>query len=111
MSMKMLEGDNLSHELFLTTREKTKLRNAFENNLSTDIKSSKTQISKLIQSGGFLGSLKGSFLGSLNKTAGPLMKVAVPVAKSVLAALEIRAAASAIDTRIQKKYLVLERQH
>ena len=63
MNIKMFEGNNLPHELLLTTRLKTKLRNAFENNMSTDIKFSKAQISKIIQSGGFLG--------SLSKTTGP----------------------------------------
>ena len=71
----MLNQNNLPHELLLTTRQKTKLRNAFNNNMSTDIKLSKAQISKIIQSGGFLGSL-------LSKLAGPLMKVAVPLAKN-----------------------------
>ena len=61
----MLDGSNLFHELLLTTRQKTKLRNAFNNNMSTDLKLSKAQISKIIQSGGFLGSL-------LSKLAGPL---------------------------------------
>ena len=98
MSLKMLEGNYLPHELLLTTRQKTKLRNAFNNNMSTDLKLSKAQISKIIQSGGFLGSL-------LSKLAGPLMKVAIPLAKNVLAPLEITAAASAIDAidRIQKE--------
>ena len=64
--------------------------------MSTDIKLSKAQISKIIQSGGFLGSL-------LSKLAGPLMKVAIPLAKNVLAPLGITAAASAIDAGIQKK--------
>ena len=64
--------------------------------MSTDLKLSKGQISKIIQSGGFLGSL-------LNKLAGPLMKVAVPLAKNILAPLGITAAASAIDAGIQKK--------
>ena len=82
--------NNLPHELLLTARQKTKLRNAFENNTSTDIKLSKAQISKIIQSGGVLGSL-------LSKLAGPLMKVAVPLAKNTLAPLVITAAASAID--------------
>ena len=41
----MFSGNNLPHELLLTTRKKTKLRNAIENNMSTDIKLSKTQIS------------------------------------------------------------------
>ena len=55
MSFKMFDGNDLPHELLLTTRQKTKLRNAFNNNMSTDLKLSKAQISKIIQSGGFLG--------------------------------------------------------
>ena len=55
MNAKMFNGNNLPHELLLTTRQTTKLRNAIENNMSTDIKLSKAQISKIIQSGGFLG--------------------------------------------------------
>ena len=52
MNNKTFNGNNLPHELSLTTRQKTKLRrNTFENNIS------KAQISKIIQSGGFLGSL------------------------------------------------------
>ena len=96
ISLKMFNGNDLPHELLLTTRQKTKLRNAFNNNMSTDLKLSKAQISKIIQSGGFLGSL-------LSKLAGPLMKVAIPLAKNVLAPLGITAAASAIDAGIQKK--------
>ena len=92
----MFNGNNLPHELLLTTRQKTKLRNAFNNNMSTDLKLSKAQITKIIKSGGFLGSL-------LSKLAGPLMKVAVPLAKNILAPLGITAAASAIDAGIQKK--------
>ena len=80
----------------MTTRQKTKLRNAFGNNMSTDIKLPKKQISKIIQSGGFLDSL-------LSKIAGPLMKVAVLLAKNILAPLGITAATSAIDAGIQKK--------
>ena len=49
----MFNGKNLPHELLLTTRQTTKLRNAIENNMSTDIKLSKAQISKIIQFGGF----------------------------------------------------------
>ena len=64
--------------------------------MSTDIKLSKVQISKIIQSGGFLGSL-------LSKLAGPLMKVAIPLAKNILAPLGITGAASGIDAGIQKK--------
>ena len=96
MSLKMLNGNDLPHELLLTARQKTKLRNAFNNNMSTDLKLSKVQISKIIQSGGFLGSL-------LSKLAGPLMKVAIPLAKNVLGLLGIAATASAIDAGIPKK--------
>ena len=96
MILNMFDRNYLPHELLLTTRQRTKLRNAFNNNMSTDLKLSKAQISKIIQSGGFLGSL-------LSKLAGPLMKVAVPLAKNILAPLGITAAASAIDTEIQKK--------
>ena len=63
--------------------------------MSTDLKPSKPQISKIIQSGGFLGSL-------FSNLAGPLMKVAIPLAKNVLAPLGITAPASAIDAEIQK---------
>ena len=92
----MFAENDLPHELLLTTRQKTKLRNAFNNNVSTDLKFSRAQISKIIQSGGFLGSL-------LSKLAGPLMKVAIPLAKNVLAPLGTTAAASAIDPGIQTK--------
>ena len=57
MNARMFNGNNLPHELLLTTRQTTKLRNAIENNMSTDIKLSEARISKIIQSGGFLGSL------------------------------------------------------
>ena len=76
INLKMLDGNNLLHELLLTTREKTKLRNAFNKNISTDSKLSKAQISKIIQSGGFLGSL-------LSKLAGQFMKLAIPLAKNI----------------------------
>ena len=45
----MFNGNDLSHELLLTTKQKTKLRNAFNNNISTNLKLSKAQISKIIQ--------------------------------------------------------------
>ena len=82
--------------MLLTTRQNTKLRNAINNNLATDIKLSKAQIKKLIQSGGCLSKL-------LSKLAGPLIKVALPLAKNVLASLGLTAAMSAIDGSIQKK--------
>ena len=89
ISLKMLDGNDLPHELLLTTRKKTRLRNAFNNNASTDLKLCKAHISKIIPSGGFLGSL--------------LSKLAVSLAKNVLAPLGITAASSVIDARIQKK--------
>ena len=92
----MFDGYNMPHELLLTTRQETKLRNAFNNNMSADIKLPKAQITKIVQSGGFLGSL-------ISKLAGSLMKVAAPLAKNILAPLGITAAASAIDAGIQKK--------
>ena len=52
----------------MTARQKAKLRNAFNNNMSTDLKLAKAEISKISQSGGFLEAL-------LSKLAGPLMKV------------------------------------
>ena len=96
MSLNMFDGNYLPHELSLTTRRRTKLRNAFNNNISTDVTLSKAHISKIIQSGEFVGSL-------LSKLAGPLIKVAVPLAKNILAPLGITTAASAIDAEIQKK--------
>ena len=80
---------NFPHKLLLTNRQVANLRKAFANYLSTDIKLSKTQISKMIQSGGFLGRL----LGPLLKTGLPLMKnVIKPLAKSVLFLLGLTAA-------------------
>ena len=96
MSLKMFEGNDPPHELLLSTRQRKNLRNAFNNNLSIDLKLSKAQISKIIQSRGFLESL-------LSKLASPLMKVAIPLATNVLVQLGITAATSAIDAGIQKK--------
>ena len=94
MNARMFSANNLPHELLLTTRQTTKLRNAIENNISTDIKLSKAPISKIIQSGGFLGKL----LGPLLKTGLQLIKNEIkPLAKSVLIPLGLTAAASAAD--------------
>ena len=65
----------MPHELFLTTRQTTKIRNAFANNMSTDIKLSKAQISKIIQSGGSFG----SWPGNLGKK--PLTNIAIHLAR------------------------------
>ena len=96
LAIRNFNKNERSHELLLTTRQNTKLRNALNNNSATDIKLSKAQIKKIIQSGGFLGKL-------LSKLAGPLLKVALPLAKNVLAPLGLTAARSAIDGSIQKK--------
>ena len=75
------DNTNFPHELLLTNRQVENIRKAFANHLSTDIKLSKTQLSKMIRSGGFLG----RFLGPLLKTGLPLMKSVIkPLAKSVL---------------------------
>ena len=100
ISLKMFNGKNLPHELLLTTRQKINIRNAINNNRSTDLKLSKAQINKIIQSGGFLGRL----LGPLLKTGLPLKKnVIKPLAKSVLIPLGLTAAAAAADAGIHKK--------
>ena len=98
----MFAENDLPHGLLLTTRQKSKLRNAFNNNMSTDLKLSKTQISKIDQSGGFLGRL----LGTLLKTGLPSIKIVIkPLAKSVLIPLGLTAAASAADAGIYKRIL------
>ena len=106
MNARMFSANNVPHELLLTTRPTSTLRNAIENNMPTDIKLSKDQISKIIQSGGLLGKL----LGPLSKTGLPLIKnIIKPLAKSVSIPLGLTAAASAADAGIQKKTnLVLE---
>ena len=91
---------NFPHELLLTNRQVENNRKPFANHLSTDIKLSKIQLSKMTQSGGFLGRL----LGPLLKTGLPLMKSLIkPLAKTVLIPLGLPAAASAADARIHKK--------
>ena len=96
------DNTNFPHELLLTNRQVANLRKAFANQLSTDIKSSKAQLPKMIQSGGFLGKR----LAPLLKTGLPLMKSAIkPLAKSVLIPLGLTAAASAADAGIHKKIL------
>ena len=92
---------NFPHKLLLTDRQVSSLREYFANNLSADIKFSKTQLSKMIQSGRFLSRL----LGPLLKTGLPLIKnVIKPLANSVLILLGLTTAASAADAGIHKKY-------
>ena len=91
---------NFPHKLLLTNRQVPSLRKAFADRSSTDIKLLKTQLSKVIQSGGFLGRL----LGPLRKARLPLIKSVVkPLAKSVLIPLGLTAVASAADAGIHKK--------
>ena len=96
LGIKNFNKNDLPHESLLKTRESIKLRNAINNNMSTDIKFSRAQLKKLIQSGGFLGKL-------LSKLAGPLMKAAMPLAQNVSSPLGLTAAMSAIDGSIQNK--------
>ena len=103
MNARMFNGNNIPHGLLLTTGQTSKLSNAIENTISTDIKLIKAQISKIIQSEEFLGTL-------LSKIAGPLMKVAVPIAKKVLAPLRLTAAMSANMEVFKRKYIVLEQR-
>ena len=92
------DNTNFPHKLLLTETQVANIHKAFSNNLSRYVKFSKTQLLKMMQSEGFIGNL-------LSKLAGPLMKVAMPLAKNVLAPLGLTAAMSAIDRSIKKKML------
>ena len=70
------DNTNFPHELLLTNTQVANIRKAFAKHSSTDIKLSKTQLSKMIQSGGFLG-----------KHLGPLLKTGLPLLKSVIKTL------------------------
>ena len=96
------DNTNFPHELLLTNRQVANIGKAFAKNTSTDIKLSKTQLSKMIQSGGFLG----RHLGPLLKTGLPLIKNVIrPLAKSALIPLGLTEAVSAADAGIHKKIL------
>ena len=96
------DNTNFSHELLLTNRQVANIRKVFANHSSTDIKLSKTQLSKMIQSGGFLG----KHLGPLLKTGLPLVKSVIkPLTRSVLIPSGLTAAAQAADTGIHRKIL------
>ena len=94
INSKTFSSANLLHELFLTQRKITKLKNNIENNMSADIKLSKAQKKKkkIVTSGGFLGELLGL-----------LLKIATPLVTKALSILGLSAASSAIDAGIQKK--------
>ena len=96
---------NFAHKLLLTDRQVSNIRKAFANNSSAAIKLLKTQLSKMIQSGGFLSRL----LDPLLKTGLPLIKnVIKPLAKSVLIPLGLTAAASTVDAGIHKNIRIRE---
>ena len=96
------DGINFLYKLLLTYRQVANLHKVFANKLSIDIKSLKSHLSKIIQSGRFLGRL----LSSLLKTGLPLMEnVIKPLARSVLIPLRLTAATSTADAGIQKKIL------
>ena len=102
LSSNMIGDDeaNFSHKLLLSNRQVANICKTFANYLSTYFKSSKTQISQMAQSEGFLNIL----LGSLLKTRLPLIKnVIKPLAKSVLIPIGLTAEASAVDAGIRKK--------
>ena len=91
---------NFPHKLLLTNRQVANLRKAFANHTSTDIKLSKTQLSKMIQLGGFLGRL----LDPLLKIGLPLMKSVIQLlAKIVLIPLGLTSAISPADAGIHLK--------
>ena len=91
LNKKNFEVEEFPHELFLTTRQTTKIRNAFANNMSTDIRLSKAQIPTIIQSGGSFGSL----LGNLGKKS--LINIAIPLARDNLHGLVYNLTSSAIN--------------
>ena len=91
VNKKNFEDEELPHELFLTTRQTTKIRNAFANNMSTDTKLSKAQISKIIQSGGSFG----SWLANLGKKALP--NIAIPLTRDNLPGLVSNLTSNAIN--------------
>ena len=91
LNKKNFEDEELPHKLFLTIRQTTKIRNAFSNNISTDIKLSKAQISKIIQSGGSFG----CWLGNLRKKT--LTNITIPLARDNLPGLVGNITSSAIN--------------
>ena len=91
MNKKNFEDEEFPHEIFLTTRQTTKIRNIFANNMSTDIKLSKTQVSKMIQSGGLLRNI----LGNLGKKL--ITDLAIPLARKNLPGLVSNLVSNAIN--------------
>ena len=94
------DENNFQHRLLLTNTQVSKLQKAFANNYLANIKLSKTQLHKIVQSGGFLGRPLGPLLKTGLLLIGNILK---PLAKSVLIPLGLTAAASATDTAIHKR--------
>ena len=94
------DENNFRHKLLISNTQVSRLRKAFANNSLANVKSSKTKLYKIGQSGGFLGRL----LGPLLKTGLPLIgSVIKPLAKSILIPLGLTAAAPTTDIAIHKK--------
>ena len=96
LNKKNVEVEELPHELFLTTRQTTTIRNTFANNMSTDTKLSKCQISQIFKS----GTTFGSFLGNLGKNA--LANIAITLATDNLPGLISNLTSNAIN--LKKKW-------
>ena len=95
---------NFPYKLLLSDRKVSRLYKAFANNSSANINWSKTRVSKIVQTGGVLGTL----LGPLLKTDFPLMKyVLKPLTKIVLMPLGLKTTAWATDAAIQKRFFGL----
>ena len=94
------DENNFQHKLLLTNTQVLKVQKAFANNYLANIKLSKTQLHKIVQSGGFLGRPLGPLLKTGLLLIGNILK---PLAKSVLIPLGLTAAASATDTAIHKR--------
>ena len=99
INTKNVDDEELPYELFLTTRQTTKTRNAFANNISTDIKLTKTQISKIIQWGGSFDSWFGNF-GKKELT-----NFAIPLARDSVTELASDLASNAIS-KFERKIIV-----
>ena len=94
------DENDFPHKLLLTNTQVSKLHKAFANGLSANVKSSKTQLHKIGQSGGFLGRLLGPLLKTGLHLIGNVLK---PLAKTILMPLGLTAAAATTDAAIHKK--------
>ena len=93
------DENDFPHKLLLTNTQVSKLHKAFANGSSANVKSSKTQLHKIGQSGGFLGRLLGPLLKTGLHLIGNVLK---PLAKTILMPLGLTAAATT-DAAIHKK--------